>query len=122
MSEVAASLDGPENHDAKLAKEAIAAGEEKAKQVDVAADYEAAQEFSVSEVDRTGEGAQQAEEATATQFELSQPETTPFVAESTGDPSEFLSAAIDITPNSAGAGNVSDDLVKKALEMGKPGE
>jgi len=37
--------------------------------IDVEADYEAAQQFSVSEVDRAGAGAEAAEAATAPQFE-----------------------------------------------------
>lgn len=122
MSEVAASLNSPENHDAKLAQEAIAAGEEKAQKVNVEADYEAAQQFSVSEVDRTGEGAKAAEEATGHQFELSQPETTTIVAESTSDPADYTEMAKDVSPVPTGAANVTDDLVKKAIEMGKAGE
>ena len=122
MSEATANLNSLENHDAKLAQEAIAMGEEKAQKVDVEADYAAAQQFSVSEIDRAGEGAKAAEEATGHQFELSQPETTTIVAESTSDPADYAEMAKDVSPASLGAANVTDDLVKKALDMGRPSE
>lgn len=51
-------------HDAQLAAENIESGEEKAPSVDMEADYKAAEEFSVSEIDRTGEGEKAAKKAT----------------------------------------------------------
>ena len=108
--------------EAQLAAENMAIGVEAKPTVDFDADYAAAQEFSVSDVDRTGEGATVAEAATAPQFELSQPEETKIVAEPTGDPSDYLDMAKDIGDQAeAGTGNVGDDLIKKALDMGKPG-
>lgn len=108
--------------EAQLAAENMASGVEAKPTVDFDADYAAAQEFSVSDVDRTGEGAAVAEAATAPQFELSQPEETTIVAEPTGDPSDYLDMAKDVgSSTEAGTGNVSDDLIEKALDMGKPG-
>lgn len=121
MPEVDPSLSSTESYDAKLAKDAIAEGEEKAQKVDVEADYEAAQQFSVSEVDRTGEGAAAAEAATAPQFELSPPEATPIVAEPTSDPADYTEMAREISSAPSGVANVSDDLVQQALKMGQPG-
>jgi hypothetical protein len=110
-------------HDAQLAAENIASGEEKAPKVDFDADYAAAQQLSVSEIDRTAEGAKAAEEATAPNFEISQPEETTFKAEATGNPDDYLEMANDISgsPNE-GVSNVSDDLLQKAFEMGQPGK
>jgi methylphosphotriester-DNA--protein-cysteine methyltransferase len=45
-------------HDAQLAAENMASGEEKVQKVDLDADYEASKAFSVSEVDRKGGGAE----------------------------------------------------------------
>lgn len=85
--------------DAQLAAENMNSGEEKAPVIDVEADYEAAQQFSVSDVDRTGEGAKEAQEATAPQFELSSPqETTKTEAKETGDPADYMEMAQDVTP------------------------
>ena len=121
MSELNANVSNLESHDAALAKEAIAEGEEKAQKVNVEADYEAAQQFSVSEVDRTGEGAAAAEVATAPKFKVSQPEETPIVAEPTSDPGDYMEMAREVSSAPSGAASVTDDLVEQALEMGKPG-
>lgn len=108
--------------EAQLAAENMASGVEEKPTVDFDADYAAAQEFSVSDADRTGEGAAAAEAATAPQFQVSQSEETKIVAEPTGDPSDYMEMAEDVgSQTEAGTGNVSDDLIKKALDMGKPG-
>jgi hypothetical protein len=122
MAEVVSNADASQNFDSEQAKEAITAGEQKAPEVDVAADYEASKQFSVSEIDQTEEGAKAAAEATAPQFELPQPTETRTVAEPTSDPQDYLEMAKDVSPAPAGATNVTDDLVAKALELGKPGE
>ncbi len=57
-------------HDAQLAAENMVSGEEKTPKVDFEADYQAAQQLSVSNIDRTGEGAKAAAEATAPEREL----------------------------------------------------
>lgn len=60
-----------ESYDAEQLKEDISAGEEKAPQVDVESDYERSKEFDVAEIDRTGEGAKAAAEATEPQVKHS---------------------------------------------------
>ena len=108
--------------EAQLAAENMASGVEAKPTVDFDADYAAAQEFSVSDVDRTGEGAAAAEAVTAPQFEVSQPQETKTEAEPTGDPSDYMAMAKDVgTQPEAGTGNVDDDLIQKAFDMGKPG-
>jgi hypothetical protein len=111
-----------QTYDAQQAAEEIAEGDRPAPKVDVSGDYEASKEYSVSEIDRTGEGQEAAEAATAPQFEVSQPKETKSVAESTGDPSNYLDMAKEVSGTSGAPGNVSDDLVKKAIEMGQPGQ
>lgn len=111
-----------QNQDAELVAQSIAAGEEQAPVIDVEADYEAAQQFSVSEVDRTGAGAEEAEAATAPQFEVSEPEETTTKAQPTGNPDDFLAMASDAASTTEDVSNVSDDLLKKAFDMGKPGQ
>jgi len=109
-------------HDAQLAAENIVSGEEKAPKVDFDADYAAAQQFSVSEVDRTGEGVAAAEAATATKYELSKPEEVKTVAQPTGNPDDFLELAQEVGASKTEAvTSVSDNLVQKALEKGKAG-
>jgi len=105
--------------DGQLAAENMATGKEKLPTIDVDADYQAAQQFNVSDVDRTGAGAGAAAAATAHKFEMHEPETTKMVAEPTSDPHDYLQMAHDLTGSKSAAGNVSDDLVHKALEMGE---
>jgi hypothetical protein len=114
-----------QTHDAQLTAEEIASGDRPAPKVDVSADYEAAQEFSTSSIDETEAGREAAEAATAPQFEVHSAEETELPIssiDSTGDPDAFRNLAKEVNPISAGSGNVDDDLVKKALELGKPGE
>lgn len=108
--------------DAQLAAENMVSGAEKAPTVDFDADYAAAQEFSVSDVDRTGEGAAAAAAVTEPQFKVSEPQETKTAAQPTGDPSDYMDMAEDVgSQTEAGTGNVDDDLIHKALDMGKPG-
>ena len=112
--------------EAQLAAENMASGVEETPAVDFNADYEAAQQFSVSDVDRTGGGAAAAEATTAPHFQVSQPQETETAAQATGNPSDYLDMAEDVAEDvgsqtEAGTGNVDDDLIDKALDMGKPG-
>ncbi|MBD1842744.1 hypothetical protein H6F89_04840 [Cyanobacteria bacterium FACHB-63] len=116
-----------QSQDAQQVAESIAAGDRPAPQVDVSADYEAAQEFSTSSIDQTAEGEKAAEAATATQFEAhsaneTQLEPDALNSEPTGDPDLYRDMAKDISHSSGATGNVDDDLMKKAIELGKPGE
>lgn len=88
-----------QTQDAQLVAEEILAGNEKAATVDVDADYEASKAFSVSEIDRTDEGAKAAEAAVATDFEVPQAQETTVKAEPTGDPSDYKDMAKDVNPH-----------------------
>lgn len=116
-----------QTHDAQLASEEIAAGDRPAPKVDVTADYEAAQEFSTSTLDKSGEGQEAAEAATAPKFDVHSAKETDLPSdhlksEPTGDPDLYRDMAKDVTHGSGATENIDDDLVKKALELGKPGE
>ena len=101
--------------DAQLVAENIISGEEKAPTVDAEADYQAAQKFSVPNVDRTGEGVKAAEATTAP--EISAPEKTTVEAKSTGNPDDYREMAKEIGGSKDDAvSSVSDQLVDKALE------
>ncbi|QFS45051.1 hypothetical protein [Nostoc sphaeroides] len=118
--EVKPNVNEASTHDAQLAAESIASGEEKAPNVDFDADYKTAQQFSVSDVDRTGEGAAAAEAATAPKYQTSKPVETKTQAQSTGNPDDFLELAKEVgNSKTEGVTNVSDDLVKQALEKGE---
>jgi hypothetical protein len=118
--EVKPNLNEASTQNAQLAAESIASGEEKAPTVDFDADYAAAQKFSVSEVDRTGKGAAAAESATAPKYQTSKPQETKPQTQSTGNPDDFMESAKEVgNSQTGGATNVSDDLVKQALEKGE---
>jgi len=84
--------------DAQLAAENMISGQEKVPTVDTDADYEASKQYSVSDVDRTGEGAQAAEAATAPNFEVPKPEETKTETQSTGEPADYMEMAKDLSP------------------------
>ncbi len=112
--------------ESQLAAENMTTGVEETPVVDFEADYEASQQFSVSDIDRSSEGAAAAEAATAADFKVSQAEETKTESQSTGNPSDYLDMAKDVAEDvgsqtEAGTGNVSDDLINKALDKGKPG-
>ena len=107
--------------DAQLAAEEMTSGHEPTPAVDFDADYEASKQFIVSDVDRTGAGAEAAEAATAPQFEVHEPEETKVEAKPTGNPDDYRSMARDVSSTTEAGANVSDDLVQKALEKGQPG-
>ncbi|MEH1874758.1 hypothetical protein [Nostoc sp.] len=118
--EIKPNVNEAPTHDAQLAADSIASGEEKAPNVDFDADYATAQQFSVSEVDRTGEGAAAAEAATAPKYQASKPVETKTQTQSTGNPDDFIELAKEVgNSNTEGVTNVSDDLVKQALEKGE---
>lgn len=109
--------------DGQLAAESMIEGKEQTPAIDIDADYAAAQQFSISDIDRTSEGAQAAKEATANQFETTtQTETNSSQAVSTGDPIDYMAMAKDVGSGAGAAGNVDDDLIQKAFEKGQPGK
>lgn len=107
--------------EAQLAAENMAAGKEEAPNIDFDADYAAAQQMSVSDIDRTEAGAQAAEEATAPQFEVSQQQERKTEAPATGNPDDYKQMAQESVASSEPVSEVSDDLLKKALDLGKAG-
>ena len=120
MSASNSDLNPSQTYDAQQVLEEIAEGSLPAPKVDISADYEASKEFSVSEIDRTSEGAKAAQAASASAFEVHAPEMTHAKAEPTGNPSEFLNMAKSITHDQGAVGNVSDDLIHRAIEKGQP--
>lgn len=111
-----------QTYDAQQMAEEIAKGEQKAPKVDVEADYEAAQEFSVSEVDRTGEGESLAADAVAPQHQVPQAEAPKLTTEPTGDPDQYREMAKEVGHQANAPSTVSDELVQKALEKGQPAQ
>jgi hypothetical protein len=122
MSEIANNIDTAENYDAQQTVEEIEVGDRKAPDVDVDADYEASKQFSVSPIDRTEAGAEAAAAATAPQFDVPAIEEPTLTADATGNPDDYKQMVGDLSSASQGSGNVSDDLVQKALEKGTAGE
>ncbi|MGA9377260.1 MAG: hypothetical protein WBV73_00540 [Phormidium sp.] len=106
-------------HDAQLAAENMMSGNEQMPAVDTEADYEASKAFSVSEIDRTGEGAQAAATATAPNFEVPKAQETAHKTEATGNPNDYLDMARDVNPVAESGRNVDDELVQKALKKGE---
>ncbi len=107
--------------DAQLAAENMTEGKEKMPSIDVESDYAAAQQFSVSDIDRTDEGAEAANKATANNFATTTQSETKTENMSTGDPNDYMDMAKDVGATGA-VGNVDDDLMQKALEKGQAGK
>ncbi len=120
MSAINRDLNSAQTYDAQQVSEEIAEGSLPASKVDVSADYEASKEFSVSDLDRTGEGEKAAQAASAPAFEIRESETTHAKAEPTGDPGDFLDMAKSVSHDQGAAGNITDDLLHKAIEKGQP--
>lgn len=109
-----------ENFDAEVVKEAIATGDDKISETNTAADYAAAQAMSTGIVD-----AETAEAMVAPQFEVAQPDqvdigSTP-VNQSDSNPGDYRAMAKEVSSAPAAAGNVTDDLVEKAIAKGQSG-
>ncbi len=121
MSEVNNTDITSESYDAQQTTAEIDAGDRKAPSANVEADYEASKQFSTSPIDDTEAGTQAATAATAPQFDLPTPDDTTLDANTTGNPDDYKQLAHDIGRTSEGVGNVSDELVQKALEKGKAG-
>ncbi|MEB3339085.1 MAG: hypothetical protein VKJ46_16555 [Leptolyngbyaceae bacterium] len=109
-----------QTYDSQQLSEEIATGETKVPKVNVDADYNAAQEFSSSEIDQTRAGDEAAAAAVAPQHEVPAPEETTFTAEPTGNPDEFIDIAKEVSPFPSGSTNVTDELVQKAIDKSQP--
>lgn len=108
--------DTTQNMDAEMLKEAISEGDTKGLSVDVGADYKTAQEMSTGSVD-----AAEAEAIVAPDLEVSTPAQVAVPTMSANDQIDYTDMAKDVNPAGSAAGNVSDELMKKALDLGKPG-
>ncbi|MEG4941527.1 hypothetical protein [Microcoleus sp. F4-D5] len=120
MSEINTESNNEQTFDAQQINESVEAGEQKLPTVDVSADYEASKEFSVSEIDRTGAGAQAAAAATGPKFNVPSPKEIAKPTDSSGNPKDFSSMAQEINP-AATPDNVTDDVMQKAIDLGTPG-
>lgn len=95
-----ADLDNTTSFDAQRLTEEIDTGKQKKPKVNVDADYELSKEFAVAEIDKTSEGAEAAQKATESKFDLPKPQETPSkLPESGGNPEAFLDMAKEIHPN-----------------------
>jgi hypothetical protein len=104
-----------QNFDAEEMKAAIKEGEEAAPEsVDVAADYAVSKEMSSGIMDQ-----QEAEKAVAPELEVKSADQVSISTSSPNQAPDYMDMARDITPSAAGAGNVTDELVEKALEKGQ---
>ncbi|HEY9903641.1 MAG TPA: hypothetical protein V6D43_14660 [Candidatus Sericytochromatia bacterium] len=87
-----------EIHEAQLAAERMASGEEKVQSVDVEADYEASKEYSVSDIDKTGAGATAAATATASNLEIPEADDMRSSPDTTGNPDDYREMAKEVNP------------------------
>ena len=120
MSEINTEPNDTQSFDAAQIKESAEAGEQKLPTVDVSADYEASKEFSVSDIDRTSAGAEAAAAATAPKFPIPAPKEIAQPADTSGNPADFRSMAQEVNPEGV-PGDVTDDLIEKAIDLGTPG-
>ncbi|MEG4442640.1 hypothetical protein QUB47_15940 [Microcoleus sp. AT9_B5] len=120
MSQINTEPNNTESFDAQQITESAEAGEQKLPTVDVSADYEASKEFSVSDIDRTGAGAQAAAAATAPKLDIPAPKDIAKPADSSGKSDDFRSMAQEVKPTGT-PDNVTDDLIDKAIDLGTAG-
>jgi hypothetical protein len=119
--EIKPNVNEAPTHDAQLASESIASGEEKAPSVDFEADYAAAQKFSVSEVDSTGKGAAAAQAATAPKYQVTEAKEIKTQSQSSSNPDDYVELAKEVgNSKTEGVTSVDDELVQQALEKGQP--
>jgi len=90
MSDLDATDPTTANYDAQQLVEEIAAGEEKAPNVDADADYERSKQFDVAEIDRKGQTNSGVPKSTVS--------STDANTVATGDPDHFLEMAKQVTP------------------------
>lgn len=88
--------------EAELAAQNMVVGIEKKPQVDVEQDYEASKQYSVSEIDKSGEGAQAAVAATAPQQEIPEPTDMASSPNTTGNPDDYREMAKEVNPRIPG--------------------
>ncbi len=99
MAEPTKDLKTEQPDDAQQLAEAIDKGEQKAPSVNVDADLAKAKAYSVSDIDRSQEGAQAAEAVTAPQLATPGPvEINQPAEDASGDPDKFRSMAREVNP------------------------
>ncbi len=104
-----------QDYDAEEMKAAIVEGEEESPEaVDVAADYEASKRMSTGVMDQ-----QEAEKSVAPELRVKSADQVSVPTSSANQSPDYMNMARDINPAPSGAGNVTDDLVEKALEKGE---
>jgi len=101
--------------DAQRQAEDIAAGEEPAPQVDVSSDYETSKEYSVSEADKSGAGAEAAE-AVSSRPTMPGAEAAQLETESTGDPNQYRQMAQETNTGPTTQTESADKLMQKAMD------
>ena len=84
--------------EAELAAQSMVEGKEQMPEVDVDADYEASKEYSVSNIDKTGAGAEAAAAATAPEHELSEVKDREVISEPTANPDDYREMAREVNP------------------------
>ncbi|HEY9615630.1 MAG TPA: hypothetical protein V6C64_02235 [Microcoleaceae cyanobacterium] len=104
-----------QSYDAEQIQEAVAEGEVESPRVDLDADYAAAQQFSQG----TKSGASAVTSMGNPQFEQSHAESAKAVADSTGNPDDYLKMAKEVTHTATETGDVSDDVMQRAKNQGK---
>jgi hypothetical protein len=120
--EIKLSIQEASTHDAQLIAENIEEGKEKSPSINLDADYQAAQQLSTNRNAQTEEGKKALEEKLAPKFQLNEPEKTEVETQVTGNPEDYLKMADEISLLPDAVGNVSDELMAKALKMGQSGQ
>jgi CHASE1-domain containing sensor protein len=120
--EIKLSVEQASTHDAQLIAVNVEEGKEKTPNVNLDADYQAAQQLSNNRNAQTEAGKKALEETLAPKFKVTEPEEKEVETQATGNPEDYMKMADEISPLPDAAGNVSDELMAKALEMGKPGQ
>lgn len=104
-----------QDYDAEEMKAAIVEGEEKAPEsVNVSADYEASKQMSTGRMSQ-----QEAEKSVAPDLRVKSADQVSVSTSSANQSPDYMNMAREVNPTAAGAGNVTDDLVEKALEKGE---
>lgn len=104
-----------QDYDAEEMKTAISEGEEQAPEsVNVSADYEASKQMSTGRMSQ-----QEAEKSVAPDLRVKSADQVSVSTSSANQSPDYMDMARDVNPSGAGAGNVTDELVEKALEKGE---
>ena len=104
-----------QDYDAEEMKAAIVEGEEQAPEsINVSADYEASKQMSTGHMSQ-----QEAEKSVAPDLRVKSADQVSVSTSSANQSPDYVDMAREVNPPAAGAGNVTDDLVEKALGKGE---